>query len=68
MGREEPGDSELIMDEWGGAWVVPGLRWGWFELSLDQGVNNLHTFAIEKKAQRKRGMFNLKCNIKLYMF
>jgi hypothetical protein len=41
------------MDEWGGASVVPGLRWGWFELSLCQGVNNLHTFAAVKKAQRK---------------
>jgi hypothetical protein len=29
-------------------------------------VNNLHTSAIEKKAQRKRGMFNLKYNIKSY--
>jgi hypothetical protein len=33
------------------AWVAPELRWGWFELS--PGVNNLHTFAIEKKAQRR---------------
>jgi hypothetical protein len=24
MGREEPGDSPLIINEWGGAWVVPG--------------------------------------------
>jgi hypothetical protein len=35
IGREEPGDSQLpIINEWGGAWVIPGLRWGWFELSL----------------------------------
>jgi hypothetical protein len=30
-----------------GARIVPGLRGGWFELSLIQGVNNPHTFAIE---------------------
>jgi hypothetical protein len=30
-------------------------------------VNNPHTFAIEKKAQRKRGMLILKYNIKSYM-
>jgi hypothetical protein len=47
----------------GGPWA----RRGRFELSLCQGVNNLHTFAIGKKAQRKR-MFNLKYNIKSYMF
>jgi hypothetical protein len=23
-GREEPGDSHPIINEWGGAWVVPG--------------------------------------------
>jgi hypothetical protein len=23
MGREEPGDSQPIINEWGGAWVVP---------------------------------------------
>jgi hypothetical protein len=49
--------------EWEEAWVVPGLRWGWFELSLGQGVNNLPTFPIEK-AQRERKMFHLKYNIK----
>jgi hypothetical protein len=38
----------------GGPWA----KWEWFELSLSKGVNNLHTFAIEKKAQRKRGVFN----------
>jgi hypothetical protein len=35
-------------------------RHGW---SLGQGVNNLHTLAIEKEAQRKRATINLKCNI-----
>jgi hypothetical protein len=29
-----------------------------------QGVNNLHTFRVEKKAQRKRIIFNLKHNMK----
>jgi hypothetical protein len=24
MGREEPGDSHPKINEWGGAWVVPG--------------------------------------------
>jgi hypothetical protein len=48
----------------GGPWA----RWGQFELSLCQGMNNLHTFAIGKKPQRKRRMFNLKYNIKSYMF
>jgi hypothetical protein len=24
MGREEPGDSHPIINQWGGAWVVPG--------------------------------------------
>jgi hypothetical protein len=64
MGREEPGDSQSpIINEWGGAWVVPGLRWGWFELVLHQGVNNLYTFATDMKAQRTR-IFKLKHNIK----
>jgi hypothetical protein len=31
--------------------VVPEPRRGWFEMSPGQGVNNLHIFAIEKKAQ-----------------
>jgi hypothetical protein len=44
------------------------MRWGWFELSLGQSVSNIHKFAIEKKAQRKRRMFNLKYNIKSYKF
>jgi hypothetical protein len=47
----------------GRAWVVPGLRWGWLELSPSQAVNNLHTFAIEKNALGKRRMFNLEYNI-----
>jgi hypothetical protein len=29
-------------------------------------MNNLHTFVVEKKAQRKRRMFNLKYNVKSY--
>jgi hypothetical protein len=66
MGREEPGDSQPpIINECSEAWVVPRLRWGWFELPLGQGMNNLHMFAIEKKAQR---MYDLKYNIKSYMF
>jgi hypothetical protein len=41
------------------------LGWGGHgKLSLGQGVNNLHTLAIEKKAQRKTRMINLKHNIK----
>jgi hypothetical protein len=36
--------------------------------SPSQGKNNLHTFAIEKKAQRERRMFNLKDNIESYIF
>jgi hypothetical protein len=24
MGREEPGDSHPIINEWGGTWAVPG--------------------------------------------
>jgi hypothetical protein len=44
----------------GGLWAGLGL----IELSLRYGVNNLHTFVIEKKAQRKRGIFNLKYSIK----
>jgi hypothetical protein len=48
--------------------VVHELRWEWFELSPGQGVNNLHTFEIEKKTQRQRRMFNLKYNIKSYLF
>jgi hypothetical protein len=39
----------------GGPWAEVGC----FELSSGQGVNNLHTFAIEKRAQRNRRMFNL---------
>jgi hypothetical protein len=69
MGREEPGDSLLpITYEWGGALVVLGLKWEWFELFPHQGMNNLRTFVIEKKAQRKRRIFNLKYNIKSYIF
>jgi hypothetical protein len=47
--------------------MIPGLRWGWFELPPQQVVNNLHKFAIKKKTQRKRRMFNLKCNIAIYV-
>jgi hypothetical protein len=43
----------------GGPWAEVG----WFELSPHQDENNLHTFAIEKKAHRKRGMFSLKYSI-----
>jgi hypothetical protein len=46
----------------------PWARWGWFKLSQSQGMNNLHTFAIKKKAQGKRRMFNLKYIIKSNMF
>jgi hypothetical protein len=35
----------------GGPWA----RWGWFELSLSEGVNNLHTFANEKKLREREG-------------
>jgi hypothetical protein len=48
----------------GGPWAEVG----WFELSPGQGVNNIHIFAIEKKAQRKTQMFNLKYNIKSILF
>jgi hypothetical protein len=44
----------------------PWARWRWFEFSLSQGVNNLCTFAIEEKAQKKKN-FNLKHNINSYM-
>jgi hypothetical protein len=57
-----------LIDERGGAGVVAGLRWGLFELSQSQCVNNLQTFVTERKAQRKRRMFNLKYNIKSYPF
>jgi hypothetical protein len=40
MGQEEPGDSQLPMMD----------EWG------GAGVNNLHKFAIEKKAQRKKNI------------
>jgi hypothetical protein len=35
-----------------------------FVWSLGQGVSNLYIYANEKKAQRKRRMFNLKYDIK----
>jgi hypothetical protein len=54
------------MSEEGHGWSLSQV--GWFELSLCQGVNNLHTFATEKKAQGKRRIFNLKYNIKSFMF
>jgi hypothetical protein len=41
--------------------LKPGLR-GRSGLSC-QGVNNLHTFAIENKAQKKKRMFIMKYNI-----
>lgn len=34
----------------------PGAKKGWFELSPGQDVNYLHTFSIEKKAQRKKNV------------
>jgi hypothetical protein len=67
MGREKPSNSQPIIDEWedmGG----PQARWGWFELSLSQDVNNQHIFVVEKKVLGKRGIFTLKYNINLYMF
>jgi hypothetical protein len=48
----------------GGSWANVGE----VELSLSQDVNNLHIFAIEKKARSKRRMFTLKYNIKSYRF
>jgi hypothetical protein len=51
MGREESDDSQQIIDSGEG----------------QVKVNNLYTFAIEKMAQRKRTMFNLK-HINSYMF
>jgi hypothetical protein len=48
--------------------VVPWAEVRWFELSLGQSANNLYTLAIEKKAQRKRTMFNLKYNVKSPLF
>jgi hypothetical protein len=48
----------------GHGWSLGSGGGGWFELFPGQVVNNLHTFAIAKKAQRMRGMFNLKCDIK----
>jgi hypothetical protein len=41
--------------------VVSGLMWGWFELFVGQGVNNLHIFAIEKKAQEKNVQPEMQC-------
>jgi hypothetical protein len=68
MGREEPGDTyPLIIDEWGGAWVVPGPGEGALSCPHSQDMNRLHIFAIEKKAQRRR-RFSLKYNIKSYIF
>jgi hypothetical protein len=62
MGRGEPGDSQpSIIHEWGGVWVVPGLRWGWFELSSLRGVNNLHAFAIVKKKKRRMRILSHTC-------
>jgi hypothetical protein len=53
MGRDEPGDFQSpVIDEWEGH-GCPRARRKWFEWSLSQDVNNLHTFAAEKKAQRK---------------
>jgi hypothetical protein len=37
-------------------------------LSLSCGGNNLHTFTIEKKAPKRRGMFNLKYNINILIY
>jgi hypothetical protein len=51
-----------------GGWVVSELRWEWFELSPSQGVNNLHTFAIEKRLREKRSVFNMKYSIMSFMF
>jgi hypothetical protein len=42
------------MSEEGHRWSLSQV--GLFELSLCQGVNNLLTFAIEKKAQGKRNV------------
>jgi hypothetical protein len=33
-----------------------------------QGMHKLHSFAVEKRAQRKRKMFNLKYSIKSCIF
>jgi hypothetical protein len=68
MRREEPGDFQPPIMMSGEGQVVPGQSWRWFELSPSQHVNNLHMFTIEKEAQRKRRMFNLKYNIKSCMF
>jgi hypothetical protein len=65
MGSEGPGGSQPIINEWVGAWVVPGPGEGGLSCPWAR-VWITYTFAIEKKAQRKREMFNLKYNIKSY--
>jgi hypothetical protein len=48
----------------GHGWPL-GRRWGWL-LSLGLSVNNLYVFAVEKVLGNR--MFNVKYNIKSYMF
>jgi hypothetical protein len=50
----------------GHGWYLGQVKVVLVVLELD--VDNLHTFAIEKKAQRKRRMFNMEYNIKSYIF
>jgi hypothetical protein len=60
MGKDEPADSQPIIvsgEEHGCPWAEEG----WFELSPCQGVNSLHTFAIEKKLREEE--FSLKYSI-----
>jgi hypothetical protein len=53
----------------GARWFHPKIHGGvGHGCTLSEGVNNLPTFAIEKKARRKTGMFNLKFNIKSIIF
>jgi hypothetical protein len=54
-----------LVHEWGGHGWPLGQRWGWL-LSLGQSVNNLYVFAVEKVLGNR--MFNVKYNIKSYMF
>jgi hypothetical protein len=65
------GKNLLIQSPVSNEWRDMGHSWAEvrvFSVSLGQAVNNLHTFAIEKKVQRKRSMLNLKYSIKSYMF
>jgi hypothetical protein len=64
MGREEPGDSQPIMNAWGSAWASPGQMRVVPSVAEPGCGQATHTQLIGRLSERN----NVKFNIKSYPF